>query len=907
MLKYLLYYFILYIALIILTLVNTTNQQWDNQDYGNISTESYISTYYWGTYKPNLYFSMKNKIEKSENFGILWYKTNLNNNKQYEGISNLLRHDCNLEDDLTYYWTIHDGKKFGNQEIIDKKNNVKLETTFIKTDYVSLDQQSWYAVIKGSEITNQEKKQYHSLILYYSLENFKVEDKAVINIENEEFIINNYNNSDNSDYIEISLKHTSENNIKKYPSYIKYYIQKSDVVDISYQKYRKKYEDTWRIKSFISNELNQQEEILSKDKASNYTRFSKVNNINSPNITAFQIILKSNYNVYIKYTNSFEEVKKVFSKEDLFDKISKSVKLFNSNFSKYFKIDFSTLNDVVNNERDKNEIISMSKQALSSIFGGIGYYYGKISISLTEKEKKIIESGRYIPGFRYTLDNYGLLSASPSRSFFPRGFLWDEGFHNIIISKYNLELSVNIINSWLSTMSATGYIAREQIRGAEQIAKSDNRFILQDKLIANPPTFIFPINSIINYYKYYFEQKDLKYVENFLRKVFDKFSLWYEWFEYNQKSIGSIDNKKNISDNLDYDYNLDKNEMFKDEKLKSNFYSWQGRNAEHNLACGLDDFPRALTTNLFEKHLDLHIWIIELLKCLNNLAELFDYEDKSYFKTKITKMTEDLFKLKDPNLRILNDFLGPQVDLIKTSKYKREVFPVDWRGDNKCGYVYPKNSRKYTGNENPIGNDFTNCNPYSNNMCCSSHGWCGSGPDFCDCKYCKKAVKFEEGYNLSYKNKKEIFNPHIGYTTLFPLMFGLLDTNNNSEEFNNLLYFLESEDELNSKYGIRSLSKSDLLYHTGDDYWRGNLWINMNYMTLRGLYKYYKDNNRAFKIYNTLRSNIIKTVFNEWKSTKMFYENYSDITGNGLKARPFTGWTALIINIISEEYDSEII
>lgn len=44
-----------------------------------------------------------------------------------------------------------------------------------------------------------------------------------------------------------------------------------------------------------------------------------------------------------------------------------------------------------------------------------------------------------------------------------------------------------------------------------------------------------------------------------------------------------------------------------------------------------------------------------------------------------------------------------------------------------------------------------------------------------------------------------------------------------------------------SNAGIRSLSMSNQFYLYSSNYWRGAVWINVNYLILRGLYKYYLD------------------------------------------------------------------
>ena len=56
-----------------------------------------------------------------------------------------------------------------------------------------------------------------------------------------------------------------------------------------------------------------------------------------------------------------------------------------------------------------------TKAALSNMLGGMGYFYGMSAVRL---DGEVVQSW---PA--------ALFTAVPSRSFFPRGFLWDEGFH----------------------------------------------------------------------------------------------------------------------------------------------------------------------------------------------------------------------------------------------------------------------------------------------------------------------------------------------------------------------------------------------------------------------------------------------------------------------------------------------
>lgn len=90
-------------------------------------------------------------------------------------------------------------------------------------------------------------------------------------------------------------------------------------------------------------------------------------------------------------------------------------------------------------------------------------------------------------------------------------------------------------------------------------------------------------------------------------------------------------------------------------------------------------------------------------------------------------------------------------------------------------------------------------------------------------------------------------------------------------------------------------------------YWRGNIWININYLALEALFHYSEQggphSERASVLHKQLKANIINTIQKSFNQTGVFWEHYSDKTGKGGGTRPFTGWTSLIFAIVADNYD----
>lgn len=85
--------------------------------------------------------------------------------------------------------------------------------------------------------------------------------------------------------------------------------------------------------------------------------------------------------------------------------------------------------------------IKFASEITSNLLGGVGYFSGRslIDRSFAQEYDEQPEYEEGEEGVRET-EAKELLTATPSRSFFPRGFYWDEGFHLLLIGEWDNDL-----------------------------------------------------------------------------------------------------------------------------------------------------------------------------------------------------------------------------------------------------------------------------------------------------------------------------------------------------------------------------------------------------------------------------------------------------------------------------------
>lgn len=91
----------------------------------------YNETMEWGTYKPNLYFALKQRKKNPLTVGLIWASPDPRTQAM------TVRHTYRFEntDNVTAYYEVHDGYSIAKEVVTDPIANVVFEISFLKQIY----------------------------------------------------------------------------------------------------------------------------------------------------------------------------------------------------------------------------------------------------------------------------------------------------------------------------------------------------------------------------------------------------------------------------------------------------------------------------------------------------------------------------------------------------------------------------------------------------------------------------------------------------------------------------------------------------------------------------------------------------------------------------------------------------
>ena len=156
------------------------------------------------------------------------------------------------------------------------------------------------------------------------------------------------------------------------------------------------------------------------------------------NIHLVQKVFEGPFEFDVLYSSSSSPA--TISSEKLTERIEYATKSFGEKFIEVLKPKAPF---------NKSQFDRFSKSLFSNLVGGIGYFHGDTVVDRSyapeydeENEGFWEETAEARSRNEQKLEGpYQLFTSIPSRPFFPRGFLWDEGFHLLPIIDWDLDLT----------------------------------------------------------------------------------------------------------------------------------------------------------------------------------------------------------------------------------------------------------------------------------------------------------------------------------------------------------------------------------------------------------------------------------------------------------------------------------
>ncbi|KAH0385804.1 glycoside hydrolase, partial [Aureobasidium melanogenum] len=578
----------------------------------------------WGPYRPNLYFGLRPRLPKSVLTGLLWAKV-----EDFASVQNNFRYTCEQHEGMAGYgWDAYDPRTGGSQTIHDAGNQIDVTTDFVKFPEHGSNGGSWGARIRGVPREDASDDLKTTMIFNIAVEGLG--SLVVDNAEDEE----NETGFDGDVVITgetpelgiftvtiVDRKGEKPNHV--HPSFQEKPIDKTLVHSVQIPEAA-----LWQAKPVLFSSMK-----TSLDKyIETYTAeampppmqaFTIPNAPGAGNMHFVQKVFEGAFEFDVIFSSGSgpEPIKSA----DLSEKIEITIKSFSERFIQSFKPQ-QPFND--------KKYVGLAKSLFSNLIGGIGYFHGDSVVDRSyapeyeeENEGFWQETAEARARNQQKLEGpYELFTGTPSRPFFPRGFLWDEGFHLLPIIDWDVDLTLQIIKSWFNLMDDDGWIGREQILGPEARSKVPQEFQTQYPHYANPPTLFFVIHSFLDKIAAAKSGQQILGSENangvlanpdaalqYLRDLYPLLKKHYEWFR-----------KTQAGDLKSYD---------RPAFSKKEGYRWRGSTKTHLLTSGLDDYPRPQPPHPGELHVDLMSWMGMMTRAMKRIATtLVETDDASTYE-----------------------------------------------------------------------------------------------------------------------------------------------------------------------------------------------------------------------------------------------------------------------------------
>ena len=520
-----------------------------------------------------------------------------------------------------YGWDEFDTRRGGVQSIHDIENGIDITTSFVKVPG-GAHGGSWAARIKGELREDAPEDRKTVIFFYVSQEGVDSELEAVPSDEElgyDEDVTIKGSSPGLGNYKLVLTKGegkqpTSDHRLSETrgPG------GKTVVQSLTYPE-----DLLWQGKQIVFKQLKEgvdwlvENEFDTNDAPPPWQVYHLANRPGAGNVQIIQKVFEGNFEFDVLFSS--ESAGRDLISSDLPREIQDTTEAFGERFSAVFK-----LKAPYTAEKYKR----FGRSMFSNLIGGIGYFYGgavadRSYASEYEEENEGFweETAEARARNQQQMEGpYELFTSIPSRPFFPRGFLWDEGFHLLPIADWDIDLAMEVVRSWFNLIDDDGWIAREQILGHEARSKVPEEFQTQYPHYANPPTLFFVLNAFVEKLqkangtlpvgREHLSQDQIlstAMIDNpeigveYLRRLYPLLRRQFDWFKKTQAGdVKSYDRKAYSTKEA---------------------YRWRGRTLTHLLTSGLDDYPRPQPPHPGELHVDLMSWMGVMAKLLSNVAD----------------------------------------------------------------------------------------------------------------------------------------------------------------------------------------------------------------------------------------------------------------------------------------------